>query len=276
MRFEVVERDLLDRIAAAGDDQTRVLELLDRDPVNAQLPYLERLPIVRGGVVSWVAPVDHSVISKRPADLGPFEQRLGECEAMFARPERRHREPLRVEVRDALQRIRGEIRRERAYVPTALQFLDRKVEAFLASGTTPRAPARFERLLELLRRLAALEHTLEAGDEPDARLVTGMASDYLAAAWAHVPSLTDRVVSLLLAPPYVSVSVWRRRRRFLRVLVWLRAEIARGHYDRDEVTHRLQHLEAGGALFSSLVYPLLRSTPFAPTLRDVRRQGNAL
>ena len=65
-------------------------------------------------------------------------------------------------------------------------------------------------------------------------------------------------MALLLAPPYVSVTRWFRRRRFLRMLELLQQEIARGHYDRVEVARRLQRLEADGAYFSSLVYSVLR------------------
>ena len=73
-----------------------------------------------------------------------------------------------------------------------------------------------------------------------------------------MPSLTDRVVALLLAPPYISVSTWYRRRRFYSVLRLVRQEVMQGHYDSGEIVRRLQRLETQGAFFSSLVYPLLR------------------
>jgi hypothetical protein len=55
------------------------------------------------------------------------------------------------------------------------------------------------------------------------------------------------------------------------MLTLLRQEIAESHYDAGEVVRRLQHLEAGGAFFSSLVYPLLRAAP-AAKVKGVMRE----
>ena len=259
IRFEVADRELLEAVAAAGTERTAVLALLNRDPVSAQLPFVERIPVVKGGLLSWRTPVDYAIVRRRPTDQTAFERWLGELDDLFAEPQRPHREPLRQDVLDALGRVRRDGQREKAYLPTALQLLERHVDAFLSRGSTPSAPARFDQLVALVRRLTLAERAAAAGAPLDATAVTQIASEYTAAAWLQTSSLTHRAAALLLAPPYVSVSVWYRRRRFMRVLSLLRQEIAGGHYDRAEVARRLQQLEAGGAFFSSLVYPLLRT-----------------
>lgn len=256
--FDASDRALLDEVAAAGDDRDAVLRVLNRDPVAAQLPFIERIPVKRGGLVSWRTPVDETIVSKRPHDSAAFAQLLDELDAAFAKPQRSYREPKRKDVLEALERVRRDSQREHAYLPTSLRFLDQTVETFLAHGAASNSGARFEQLQSLLRRLTRAEHALAAGDPPGANDVATLASDYVVAAWLHAPSLTNRLVALLLAPSCISVSVWYRRRRFLRVVDLLRQEVADGHYDGTEVARRLQQLEAGGAFFSSLVYPLLR------------------
>ena len=261
MRFSTADRELFDAIAAAGANRAAILDLLDRDPVGVQLPFVERIPLVRNGVVSWRTPVDHALIRRRPNDRAAFEHRLDQLDKLFAPRQGPHREPLRQQVLEALERTRRDAQREKAYIPTSLQFLDRSVEGYLEIGTSAAAPSRFERLMQVLRRLTVAERGAAAGDPVDAKTVAALANELVAAGWLHVPSLTHRMVALLLSPAYVSVSGWYRRRRFLRMLTLLRQEIAEAHYDAGEVVRRLQHLEAGGAFFSSLVYPLLRATP---------------
>jgi hypothetical protein len=273
MRFSSADRELLDAIAAAGTDRAAILELLGRAPVGVQLPFVERIPLVRNGVVSWRTPVDHVLIRRRPNDRAAFEQRLDELDALFAPPQGTHREPSRQQVLEALDRTRRDARRDQAYIPTSLQFLDRSVEAFLEVGTSAAAPARVDHLMKMLRRLTVAERAAAADEPLDAKTVTALANEFVATGWLHVPSLTHRMVALLLAPPYVSVSVWYRRRRFLRMLTLLRQEIAEAHYDAGEVVRRLQQFEAAGAFFSSLVYPLLRATP-ANRVKAVSRRSS--
>jgi len=271
MPFSSADRELLDAVAAAGTDRAAILDLLGRDPVGVQLPFVERIPMVRNGIVSWRTPVDHVLIRRRPRDRPAFEHRLDELDTLFAPRQGPHREPLRQQVLEALDRTRRDAQRDKAYIPTSLQFLDRCVEAYLEAGTSAAAPSRFERLMQVLRRLTAAEQGAAAGDPVDARTVTALANDLVSAGWLHVPSLTHRMVALLLAPAYVSVSGWFRRRRYQRMLTLLRQEIAEAHYDAGEVVRRLQHLEAGGAFFSSLVYPLLRATP-PPKMKAAARR----
>lgn len=260
MPFSSTDRELLDAVAAAGTNRAVILDLLGRDPVGVQLPFVERIPMLRNGIVSWRTPVDQVLVRRRPGDRAAFEHRLDELDTLFAFRQGPHREPLRQQVLEALDRTRRDAQREQAYIPTSLQFLDRSVEAYLEAGTSDAAPSRFERLKQLLSRLTAAERGATAGDPVDAKTVTALANEFVSAGWLHVPSLTHRMVALLLAPAYVSVSGFRRR-RYQRMLTLLRQEIAEVHYDAREVVRRLQHLEAHGAFFSSLVYPLLRATP---------------
>jgi len=274
-RFEAEDHDLLEQVAAAGSDRAAILALLNRDPLNAPLPFVERIPMVRNGVTSWRTPVEHALIRRRPADLGAFERLAGELEAVFAAPQIGARELSRLQVADALDRVRRDGRRENAYVPTALQLLDRKVADFLACGAGPVAARRFEQLHALVRQLTERERALDADMAPETEHVTELASRYVATDWLHVRSLTDRIVALLLARPYVLVSIWYRRRRFYRVIALLRQEVMQGHYDGGEIARRLQRLETEGAFFSSLVYPALRIADAKPAAARRPSAGSA-
>jgi hypothetical protein len=271
MPFATADRELLDAVAAAGTNRAAILDLLCRDPAGVQLPFVERIPMVRNGAVSWRTPVDHVLIRRRPGDRAAFERRLDELDKLFVSRQGPHREPLRQQVLEALDRTRRDAQRENAYIPTSLQFLDRSVEAYLEAGTSAAAPSRFERLKQLLSRLTVAEQGAAAGDPVDAMTVTALANEFVSAGWLHVPSLTHRMVALLLAPSYVSVSGWYRRQRNQRMLTLLRQEIAEAHYDTGEVVRRLQQLEARGVFFSSLVYPLLRASP-PPKAKAVARK----
>jgi hypothetical protein len=256
--FEAADGDLLDQIAAAGTDRAAIVELLNRDPLNAPLPFVERIPVVRNGVTSWRTPIEHAIIRRRPADLAAFERLVGELDALFEPPQRGPRELVRKQVREALDRVRRDGQRDKAYVPTALHLLDRKIEEFVTCGSGQSAGARFEQLRLLIRQLTGMEQAIDTASAADVRSVTELASRYVATQGLHLPSLTDRVVALLLAPRYISVSTWYRRRRFYSVLRLVRQEVMQGHYDSGEIVRRLQRLETQGAFFSSLVYPLLR------------------
>ena len=255
-------RELLDRIAAAGTDRRAILDLLDRKALRAPLAFVEQIPVVRrGGETAWLTPVDGALVRRRPADFDSFERLVRELDALFLEPERQTHEALRLEVRQALDRVLRDARRENAYLPTALTALDRRLREIESRGATPSAAARLTYLEGFLQRLIDVERGVANGPTPDAKTVTGLASEYAATRAVQVPSVSHRVVALLLAPPYVSVTRWFRRRRFLRALDLLRQEVARGHYDGVEVARRLQRLEADGAFFSSLVYTLLRLSP---------------
>jgi hypothetical protein len=99
-------------------------------------------------------------------------------------------------------------------------------QAYLEIGTSAAAPSRFERLMQVLRRLTAAEQEPRRAIRSMRERWPRWRTSLVAAGWLHVPSLTHRMVALLLAPPYVSVSGWYRRRRFLRMLTLLRQEIA--------------------------------------------------
>jgi len=260
-------RELLDRIAAAGTDRRAILDLLDRNALRAPLAFVEQIPVARRGGTTWLTPVDGALVRRRPADFDRFEHLVRELDALFLEPERPTHEGLRLEVRQALDRVLRDARRENAYLPTALTALDRRLREIESRGATPSAAARLTYLEGFLRRLIDAERGVAEGPAPDAKTVTGLASEYAATRAVQVPSVSHRVVALLLAPPYVSVTRWFRRRRFLRALDLLRQEVARGHYDGVEVARRLQRLEADGAFFSSLVYSLLRLSPPQATTR---------
>ena len=164
--FEAEDGHLLDQVAAAGTDRTAILELLNRDPLNAPLPFVERIPVVRNGVTSWRTPVEHAIIRRRPADLAAFERLVSGLDTLFDPPQRGPHEPLRKQVREALDRVRRDGQRDKAYVPTALHLLDRKIEDFLTCGSSQAAAARFEQLRLLIRQLTGMEQAIATAAPP--------------------------------------------------------------------------------------------------------------
>ena len=58
---------LLDLLQDAPDE-TAALAILNADPIHSQVPFIEQIPVPRNGELTWVSPVDHSLIRRRPDD----------------------------------------------------------------------------------------------------------------------------------------------------------------------------------------------------------------
>jgi hypothetical protein len=259
--------ELLAAVVAAGDDEARVLWLLDRDPVDRVLPFVEEIPFLRGGEVTWRLPVEIPILRKRPRDPERFEELLAALEAGVGAAADRGREEARGEVLEALARLRRVLERNNAYLPSALNALQARVEDWLYRSQTAEARARRRWLEDLLDGLAAARHRFAAGRplasseaaafRDVARLHAGRYAD---ARWMQLPALTTYVLATLLAS---ELSPFATREGSLQdspegVLRLVFDEVTAGRYDAEESARRLRALEARGLFVHSLVYALLR------------------
>jgi hypothetical protein len=256
--YEVPDRALLEEILAAGPDSGAVLAILNRDPVNQQLPYIERVPVLKGGGVTWLTPMQHPNIEKRPADVHQFTSLIGQLETLFAAPHTGRDDQHRLEVQETIARIRRELSREKPYLPSLLQTLDARIYTWLNVSRGSPSQRSLKRLLELLSQLEQVRWACENGQH-----CHGLASTAAKAAGAYQEDeklrsrwLTDYLLSVLLAEPLVQTTAWldgpaRKRLRLIR------SEILSGSYGAECLQGRIRRLEDDGLYASSLVYLLL-------------------
>lgn len=263
IRFEIRDRELLEATVAAGDDEAAVLSILNRNPVYEQVPFVERVPVLRGGAIIWLTPVEHSTIRKRPSDPARFEQLADELENLYITPHPARRDGPRLEVLGAIERLKRELKRDKAYIPTAIQSLEQKLTAFESESVQPAAKASAEALIELLTNLERVRVTCANGRIGKAvksqlrQTAAREASRYLADAHLQIPRLTNYILADLLTPELLEVVRWPRR-SVTRTARLIRTEIDSGFFDAAEIADRIRKLESQGLYVPSLMFPLLR------------------
>jgi hypothetical protein len=264
---------LLDEVKRAGDDREAVVRVLDRAPVWRLLPVLEQIPMVRGGERVWKTPVELTLLRKRPADPARCEKLLDELaavvrDARLARPEK-----LRADLVEALARVRRDLQRENAFMPTSLRALEAAVRIWL-SHAPPEARRRREDLDALLLGMLRVRRG-EGGDPREASRAQAM--KYADTPWMHTPWLTSHALTNLLDAELAGLPEEERRRPSPRagVLRWVRDEVASTHFDSEETIRRLRQQEERELYVHSLVYALLRMSrlPEAPAMIENSR-GN--
>lgn len=270
-RYELRDRQLLAAVAAAGEDEHAAIEVLNRNPIYEQVPFVERVPVMRRGEMVWLTPVNHACILKRPSDPAQFAKLLEELEAHFREPHPARNDPLRAGVLDAIGRLRRELSRERAYFPTAIQFLESRIAAYEADSLQPQARAALESLTGIMERaervraecgparpgmLAGTWRGTTSDREVALKILREAASQYMADSRLWLPWITNYLAVILLSPPLLQFSA-RRSRRLLRTTALISSEIASGSYDSEEVARRIRRLEESGLYLSSVIYGLL-------------------
>lgn len=262
---------LLDEVKRAGDDREAVLRVLDRAPVWRLLPVLEQIPMVRGGERIWKTPVELTLLRKRPTDPARCEKLLDELagvvrDSRLARPDK-----LRADLVEALARVRRDLQRENAFMPTSLRALEAAVKAWLRSAP-PEARRRREDLDTLLLGMLRVRRGEDGREASRAQ-----AMKYADAPWMHTPWLTSYALTNLLDAELAALPEEERRRPSPRagVLRWVRDEVASSHFDGEETIRRLRQQEEQELYVHSLVYALLRMSrlPDAPAKIEDQR-GN--
>jgi hypothetical protein len=262
-RYEVRNRELLIAAVEAGDNDQAVLAVLNRNPIYEHVPFVERVPVMRRGEIAWLTPVDHACILKRPADPARFASLLSELDTCFCEPHPARSDALRAQVVEAISRLRRELKRERAYFPTGIQFLEARIAAYESESLDPSARAAVEALTrifecaERVRSESSAPKPMTGRDGKAAlKAIREAVSHYLDNSALWNSWTTNYLAEILLSPAFLESSV-RRPRKARETAALVRAEIASGFYDTEEVNRRIRRLEESGLYVSSVVYGLL-------------------
>ena len=259
--FEVKNRDLLDAVVRAGKDEQAVLVLLNFDPVHSQLPFVEQMPMERNGSTVWVTPIEHSHIQKRATDTARFEELIQSLRKLYEEPHPAHREQPRLSILDALQRLKRELKRDKCYLPAAIQLLEARVAIFEAEAIHPEALTCAEALRELLLGCERIQTDChrwwidKASKAALRREAAEMSALYLDKPALQRRWLTSQILGTLLAAAHLDV---RWRPGVSQLVVLLRNELQTGSYDPLEIAARVRKLETRGLYISSLAFPLLQ------------------
>lgn len=262
-RYRSEDEELLREVLQARADHDEVLRLLNRDPVDRLLPFVEQLPLVRNGEVVWRTPMEMTLIRKRPADAEAFQRQLDDLERLVRTVPLRRKPPARETVLAALSRLRRDLARPNAYLPTPVQALATSVDEWLHRAHEPALRRRREELDDLLLGLLRVRHAHETGggrESEPRETARRLAQLYAGQPWMHTPWLTTCVLTSLLDAELALLPEGEEEAPGspAAVLRLVRDEVASQHYDSDETIRRLRQQEDKGVYVHSLVYALLR------------------
>lgn len=262
---------LLQEVLDALEEPRRVIEILERQPVDALLPFVERIPLHREGKLIWKTPMEIKLIVKRPGDPERFRERVDELARLLRRSKLRRKDSVKEAALTAIAGLRRDLKRDRAYLPTSLQQLEAKLSDWLFPTHPPAAVEKRRELDSLIRGVLDVRHRfgerldsghrLEGAQREELQdLVQRHARQYVGSPWMHTPALTTAVLRNLLdselAPSPDAPA--RRRGAPPRVLRLVSKEVGTGHYDSEENIRRLREIEGKGFFVHSLNYALLR------------------
>jgi hypothetical protein len=245
-----------------------VIEILEEAPVERQLPYIERVPVTRGGTVRWRSPVRISVLRKRPADTQQFRRRLDRLAALVKNASLPRADELENELRAAIGRLRRDIVEEDVYVPTLQHRLEEAAATWLNEAPRSGWKQRKNRLDDCLldvRRLQEARPYLLGDDARVEESVRDLAEiryqertvsrirSYVDTDWMHTPWLTDQLLGHLLSVEVLNASGASHRR-----LSVITQEVQTRTYDPQESMRRLRDFEEEHGLIQSLAFSLLR------------------
>lgn len=257
------DHDLLNAVLAAGGDQARILELLNRNPVYEQLPFVEQIPIHKNGEIIWRTPLEHTLIRKRPTDPARFAELLNQLESMFKDARTLQAKQLQREVVEVIARTRRDLQKQTAYLATPLQALEKKVADYIQNAPSAASQIKIKQLDALLRELIGVEHRYNQGLSDESQVASfkqaaqHLAKTYLDLTWAQTSWLSMRVLAMLINAEVAELPKDSKSATAL-ALKAVRDEVALGSYDCEETIRRLQQQEERGLFVNSLVYPLLR------------------
>jgi hypothetical protein len=246
----------LRKLAEAGSEEA-VTALLNADPVHDQVPYVEQLPVLRNGVVTWQSPVHHSLIRKRPVDPQKFRDTLAGLETLFSTPHPARSEAARGAVLEGIAKVRQDLDRERSYLPTALQALEAKLADYEAGSLKTSAAESIQALLSIIEAVVKLRNDVGEMGAGEIRPISHQAARYLTASQIQTQSLTGYLLMLLLDRRLVSLTR-RVSRSNAKTMDLIRNEIADGGYDGEETARRLRRLDGEGFHIPSIAFPLLQ------------------
>ena len=259
--FDVKNRALLDAVLKAGDDEKEVLRILSLDPVHSQIPFVEQIPVERGGAMAWVTPIEHPHIQKRARDTTRFDRLIQDLRKLYQDSHPARREHPRLNLLDAVARLSRELKRHYCYLPSAIQLVEARVAGSEAESIEPAAITSGETLRELLLCCEQIQTQCRQRwmRKSQADALRGHSAElsalYLDHPGLHRRWLTSHILDTLLAPAHMDV---RWRPGVSKSVALLRNELQTGSYDPLEMATRVRKLEAKGLYISSLAFPLLQ------------------
>jgi hypothetical protein len=262
---------LLQSVLEVENEQDKVLELLNRDPVYEQLPFIEQIPNYRDGQVIWRTPIEHSLIRKQPSDPDRFAQLIGETEELVKMKSFHRDRRLRKEVLEVTARLRQSLNSKNAYFPTPLKALEQKLTAWLHNKSGRTIQERKAQLDNFMRELISVRCKYAPDNTSRKPLrrsepykfkeaAQRHSKTYLEAPWMHTPWLTNYVLLNLLDSELDPLGKHTKRKPDspAGVLQIVRDEVSSGRYDGEENIRRIRQQEEKDLYVHSFVYSLLR------------------
>ncbi len=263
--------DPLLKAVLAASDEGGVLEALGRAPVDEVLPFVEEVPLLRGGAVVWRTPMGLDVLHKRAKDPERLGRRLEELVERIRASALRREPQAKTELLKAAAALHEAVAEGQTYLVTPIKTLERKLAQWYLAPEDSAARERRRRLDELLLELLTVRQQAfsspaagaeEASPELLRDRLTALVQGYVSSPALHTPRLSQ-----LLLEPFLAVEASRVAHRppseasnlLLRCVA---KEVRSGRFDRDESVRRLRSLEPAGLFVHSLVYRLLEmATP---------------
>lgn len=257
---------LLREVWALRDTPSALQERLSDAPVDDQLPFIEQVPVARGGTIHWRTPVRVEVLRKQPADPTAFRRRLDRLAALVDDASLQRDPEIEADLRAAIERLQHDLSDETVYVPALLERLAAAADTWLT--TAPRSAANTKKtaldefVLDACRLEAARPRLLDEAGPAGVRAqatqryrerAVSRARTYVHAPWMHTDWLTDRLLTHLLIAEWGAAQGPARER-----LAAIAEEVHARHYDPHETTRRLRALEEDTGFVQSLSFALLR------------------
>lgn len=256
---------VLDHLWRHRNTPSAIREQLADAPIDRPLPFIERVPVARGGAVHWRTPVRVDVLRKHPDDPSVFQQRLDHLAKLVRTADFERPESAEADLRSAIERLRESLHDETLYVPTLLERLGEAAEAWLTASSPSAArtkkTALDEFVLSVCRLNAARPRLLDdSGRRPAVpasvvrryrKRVLRRVRTYVHTSWMHTQWLTDGFLEHLLTAEMLEASGDLRTR-----LAAVVREVHHRTYDPPETMRRLR--AGDDELVQSLAFALLR------------------
>lgn len=277
LKQEILERvkigTFFHRVKNALDSKAAVLDILNENPLEDFLPFLEQMPVVRQGKLTWMTPNSVTVLRKHPPYKDECRSLLFKLDTMFKDSGLPKSPEMRKEILDLISRLMRDLDSTRAYLPTTVLLLERKISDGLDSSATPGERNRKKLLTELITDIQRLRFSygirrstfkVLSTDEIEhfAYVVKKQAQQYLDAPWMHSTIISGYLVSNFLEAENLmsrykgeNVGVSDNAKKILRLIS---EEIDSGFFDGEDILRRLYYLESQGMYIHTMVHALIR------------------
>ncbi len=269
----ITKGTLFYKVKNSLDSKANVLELLNENPLEDFLPFLEQMPVVRQGKLTWMTPNSVTVLRKHPPYKDECRSLLFKLDLMFKESGLPKSPEVRKEILDLITRLMRDLDSTRAYLPTSVLLLERKITDGLDSAASPGELNRRKLLTELITDIQKLRFSygirrstfkVLSTDEIEhfSYVVKKQAQQYLDSTWMHSTILSGYLVSNFLEAENLmsrykgeNFTVNDNAKKILRLIS---EEIDSGFFDGEDILRRLYYLESQGMYIHTMVHALIR------------------